>query len=419
LFHIHDSASEIVRSFLARRRARSRARVAASLDRVVAPSSTPRASSRRRRAPDIVERRAVDQCRARATRRHAALAARGARARALRARRAVRDDARVRPQPSSGIDGVSVRGAGAMIDAKRRAEFRVAFQTTDDDDDDDDAQTLRADDTVNCDAMDVVVHARFVLREGTDVEGTLRDARGAEAARWTFDERRSDGDADDRGRAKEIEVKTRGCGDYEVCFHHARGKSKEARIEVDYFQALREPSANGDDVEARIEDESEKAKRERAKRSTSEGLRTDGVLSVSSKASGLNNWVQQLREEMNYLRVRAERHKKTVESNARRMVRTTFIEVCVLIGVTGVQVMTVKRFFDVQTRSHERFRTQFGGASSAFAGGFEAASRHVAGPMADAFSSGANAAQRGVAGLLKSIGRSSAPSRARHDYHLG
>ena len=30
--------------------------------------------------------------------------------------------------------------------------------------------------------MDVVVHARFVLREGTDVEGTLRDARGAEAA---------------------------------------------------------------------------------------------------------------------------------------------------------------------------------------------------------------------------------------------
>ena len=348
------------------------------------------------------------------------LAARGARARALRARRAVRDDARVRPQPSSGIDGVSVRGAGAMIDAKRRAEFRVAFQTTDDDDDDDDdAQTLRADDTVNCDAMDVVVHARFVLREGTDVEGTLRDARGAEAARWTFDERRSDGDADDRGRAKEIEVKTRGCGDYEVCFHHARGKSKEARIEVDYFQALREPSANGDDVEARIEDESEKAKRERAKRSTSEGLRTDGVLSVSSKASGLNNWVQQLREEMNYLRVRAERHKKTVESNARRMVRTTFIEVCVLIGVTGVQVMTVKRFFDVQTRSHERFRTQFGGASSAFAGGFEAASRHVAGPMADAFSSGANAAQRGVAGLLKSIGRSSAPSRARHDYHLG
>ena len=189
-----------------------------------------------------------------------------------------------------------------MIDAKRRAEFRVAFQTTDDDDDDDDAQTLRADDTVNCDAMDVVVHARFVLREGTDVEGTLRDARGAEAARWTFDERRSDGDADDRGRAKEIEVKTRGCGDYEVCFHHARGKSKEARIEVDYFQALREPSATGDDVEARIEDESEKAKRERAKRSTSEGLRTDGVLSVSSKASGLNNWVQQLREEMNYLR---------------------------------------------------------------------------------------------------------------------
>ena len=317
---------------------------------------------------------------------------------------------------------MSVRGARATSDAKRRAKFRIAFRTTDDDDDDDDAQTLRADDTMNCDAMDVVVHARFVLREGTDVEGTLRDARGGEAARWTFGERRSDGDADDRGRVKEIETKTRGCGDYEVCFHHARGKSKEARIEVDYFQALREPSATGDDVEARIEDESEKAKRERAKRSTSEGLRTDSVLSVSSKASGLNNWVQQLREEMNYLRTRAERHKKTVESNARRMVRTTFIEVCVLIGVTGVQVMTVKRFFDVQTRSHERFRSQFGGASSAFAGGFEAASRnvrHVAGPMADAFSSGANAAQRGVAGLLKSIGRSSAPSRARHDYHLG
>lgn len=94
---------------------------------------------------------------------------------------------------------------------------------------------LCVDDIVNCDVMDVVVYVWFVLCEGMDVEGTLWDARGAEAARWTFDERRSDGDVDDRGWVKEIEVKMCGCGDYEVCFYYVCGKLKEVRIEVDYF----------------------------------------------------------------------------------------------------------------------------------------------------------------------------------------
>jgi hypothetical protein len=119
-----------------------------------------------------------------------------------------------------------------------------------------------------------------------------------------------------------------------------------------------------------------------------------------------------MREELNYLTARTARHKRTVESNARRTVRTTVIEVCVLIAVTCVQIVTVKRFFDVQTRSHDQHRARAGAFSADVFGRTALRVNRVAGPMAGA---AVDAAQRGVAGLMKSLGRG---TRA-NDFHLG
>lgn len=206
---------------------------------------------------------------------------------------------------------------------------------------------------------------------------------------------------------REIELATTGCGVYSACFTQ-EGREGEnilsASVTVDYFQALHEPDASEPTKH------SVKAKRREAMQKSEDIMRADAVSDVNAKVSGLNNWVQQMREELNYLTARTARHKRTVESNARRTVRTTVIEVCGLIAVTCVQIVTVKRFFDVQTRSHDQRRA---GAFSADVFGRTALRvNRVAGPMAGA---AVGAAQRGVAGLMKSLGRG---TRA-NDVHLG
>ena len=262
------------------------------------------------------------------------------------------------------------------------------------------AQTFASEDPKVCAEDGVEVHGRFVWSDKSGLGGTVRarvaDPSGGVLEEWTWG-RRGSGE-------RVVERVTNGCGVYSVCFGR-EGASRAAMIEIDYFQALHKP-------DAKPAPGSEKEKRERAALATRAGLKKNEMSDISAKVSGLNNWVQQMTQEVNYLRTRSERHKLTLESNARRTVRTTVIEVIVLVCVTGVQVVTVRRFFDVQTRSHERRRAQgisdFGGG---FGDGFRSATK-VAGPMVGA---AAESVQRGVAGLMKSLGR--AP---RRDYaYLG
>lgn len=258
-------------------------------------------------------------------------------------------------------------------------------------------QTFASDDARVCAEDGVEVHGRFVWAEKSGVGGTVRarvaDPSGGALEEWTWD-RRGSGE-------RVVERVTNGCGVYSVCFKRdgVSGAGRPAVIEIDYFQALHKP-------DAKPAPGSEKEKRERAKLATRTGLKSEDMVDMNAKVSGLNNWVQQMTQEVNYLRTRSERHKLTVESNARRTVRTTVIEVVVLVCVTGVQVLTVRRFFDVQTRSHERRRAQgISDFGSGFGDGFRSATK-VAGPMVGA---AAESVQRGVAGLMKSLGR--APRR--------
>jgi len=210
--------------------------------------------------------------------------------------------------------------------------------------------------------------------------------------------------------AYEDEVHTVGCGTYRLCFENQmKSSAAPLKIEVDYFQVLHKPgdTVPGDAIPS-----------VRASSSASKGMLGNTVGEAEAKVSALNNWVQLMREEVKHLKNRAHRHKSTVESNSRRMVRTTMIEVFVLIGVAGVQVITVRRFFDVQTSVHARKRAAGGGASmyrnsfaeGAFANGIAGVTR-MAGPMADAAQRGVS----GVAGLVKSLGKT--PQKS--SYHLG
>ena len=264
-------------------------------------------------------------------------------------------------------------------------------------------QTFESDDAEVCANDRVVVHGRFVgeTHAGT-LSGRVASTNGTTMQEFQFMKR---GKEDER----EVELATRGCGVYSACFTQ-EGREGEnilsASVTVDYFQALHEPDASEPTKH------SGKAKRRDAMQKSEEAMRADAVSDVSAKVSGLNNWVQQMREELNYLTARTARHKQTVESNARRTVRTTFIEVCVLIAVTCVQIVTVKRFFDVQTRSHDQHRARAGAFSADVFGRAAFRVNRVAGPMAGA---AVDAAQRGVSGLMKSLGRAPRAS----DFHLG
>jgi len=254
------------------------------------------------------------------------------------------------------------------------------------------------------------VHARFATQPAgrwaaRSIEGTLYDPEGKQLETTTF----THGDADGMW---EIEQKATGCGTYSACFKVVNGATNDnarTQVELDYFQVLHAPGGRVDD------ESSEKKLRELSKAQTREGLKAQGMDEAHEKVSGLNNWVQQLRQELNYLQIRGQRHKRTVESNARRTVRWTFVEVAVLISVTGVQVVTVKRFFDVQTRVHENRRATMGGGGGggSYRNSFGDQMHRVAGPMAGM---AADAAQRGVAGLKKSLGIAGRDSRS---YHLG
>lgn len=250
----------------------------------------------------------------------------------------------------------------------------------------------------------VVVHGRFVgVTHAGTLTGRVASANGTTLHEFQFMNRGRDDE-------REVELAARGCGVYSACFTQDGRKGEKilsASVTVDYFQALHEPDASEPTKH------SGKAKRQEAKQKTSEAMQGDAMTSVNAKVSGLNNWVQQMREELNYLTGRAMRHKQTVESNARRTVRTTFIEVCVLVGVTCVQVVTVKRFFDVQTRSHDQHRaSRAGGGYGDVFGNTARGVNRIAGPMAGA---AVDVAQRGVAGLMKSLGR----GQRKSDFHLG
>ena len=256
-----------------------------------------------------------------------------------------------------------------------------------------------------CGSDGVGVYTRFIVDpDGSKEKGCHVTANYGEApSRKTLKTYR------DAHGTYEEQISTRGCGTYSLCFENKMKRySAPLTIEVDYFQALHKPGQ-------KVPDEAIPSVREKS--SSAKGMRDDEVSEAEAKVSAMNNWVQLMREEVKNLRTRSRRHLWTLQSNSKRTVRTTTIEVCVLIVVSIVQVITVRRFFDVQTRVHARKRAAEGGgayrdgfADSAFANGIAGVSR-MAGPMADAAQRGVS----GVAGLVKSLGKG--PQKSA--YHLG
>jgi len=257
-------------------------------------------------------------------------------------------------------------------------------------------QSFHSQDARVCEGDAVGVYARFASRADR-----LRASVtfGENATLKTYENVR--GEVED-------EIATRGCGTYKLCFtnHATKARAGTATVEIDYFQALHKPGNETSD---------EAIPAIRAESTATKGMLSEDIGAAEAKVSGLNNWVQLMREEVKHLRNRAIRHKATVQSNSRRMTRTTMIEVCVLIVVSIVQVFTVRRFFDVQTQAHARQRAASGGSmyrngfgERAFANGIAGVTR-VAGPMAGA---AADAASRGVAGLMKSLRRT--PQKSHH-----
>ena len=66
---------------------------------------------------------------------------------------------------------------------------------------------------------------------------------------------------------------------------------------------------------------------------------------VKALALNLKDEISLMRQELFYLKNRAARHKKTADSNNRRTLYWTVIEVLVLCAVAAVQVLTVRHFF--------------------------------------------------------------------------
>lgn len=201
----------------------------------------------------------------------------------------------------------------------------------------------------------------------------------------------NDGHAKARG---EVRVEGEGVGHYSLCFtnvgkngrwawsseHHTAADEKEAFVKVLYFQPVHHDErekldkivkehAPGAKQEAPVHPHGDKASGKRGKI-----LHKSGADDVKRLALNLQDEISLMREELTYLKARALRHKRTADSNARRTLYWTVIEVSVLALVAGVQVLTVRHFFDKDAAKHKPQRLggpgTMGGVRGVGVGGF-------------------------------------------------
>jgi hypothetical protein len=163
----------------------------------------------------------------------------------------------------------------------------------------------------------------------------------------------------------EFEVTARGVGTYSLCFTNAGNKGRQSwthalphqkkeqemtsYVRVHYFQPVH--------VEDHVAMSAAKEQTEANKRrpelpSGDKSLGKRGAIfdeqhaeDVKALALNLKDEISLMRQELFYLKNRATRHQKTADSNNRRTLYWTVIEVLVLCAVAAVQVLTVRHFF--------------------------------------------------------------------------
>ena len=163
----------------------------------------------------------------------------------------------------------------------------------------------------------------------------------------------------------EFEVTARGVGTYSLCFTNAGNKGRESwthalphqkkdqemtsYVRVHYFQPVHVEDHEAMSV---AKEQTEANKRRPELPSGDKSLGKRGALfddqhakDVKALALNLKDEISLMRQELFYLKNRAARHKKTADSNNRRTLYWTVIEVLVLCAVAAVQVLTVRHFF--------------------------------------------------------------------------
>lgn len=131
-------------------------------------------------------------------------------------------------------------------------------------------------------------------------------------------------------------VAARGPGSYKVCLFNPWESRTDAVVDLVYFTLahLRRPTGQVTIPKGTAES--------RAK----EVAHTDHMDEVRRTILAMREFMQVIQGSQRYLHRKLERHQKTMESNKTRTVFYTALEVVALFAVSGVQIYTIRKFFD-------------------------------------------------------------------------
>lgn len=168
---------------------------------------------------------------------------------------------------------------------------------------------------------------------------------------------------DDHSKARgDIQCSGRGVGHYSVCFTNVGKRGRwawndawasedkvDAYVRVLYFQPVHhEDQEKADKLVERHAARHEPARRpvgNKALGNRGKILHKKSTSEVKGLALALGDEISLMRQEVNYLKARALRHKMTADSNSRRTLYWTVVEVSVLVLVAAVNVIAVRHFF--------------------------------------------------------------------------
>ena len=173
----------------------------------------------------------------------------------------------------------------------------------------------------------------------------------------------------------DIRVEGEGVGHYSICFtnvgtygrwtwftdQHNRDYEITGFVKVLYFQPVHNDTDKLANLVSRKRRAPQHPKGDKSSGKRGKILDRNGAHDVKVLALNLEDEVNLMREELAYLKARALRHKKTADSNARRTLYWTVIEVAVLVLVAAIQVLTVRYFFNKDSARHNKGPTRVGG----------------------------------------------------------
>lgn len=131
-------------------------------------------------------------------------------------------------------------------------------------------------------------------------------------------------------------VAARGPGSYKVCFYNPWESRTDAVVDLVYFTLAHLRRASG----------SVNIPKGTAETRSKEVAHVDHMDEVKRTILGMREFMQVIQGSQRYLHRKLERHQKTMVNNKHRTVFYTALEVLALITVSGVQIYTIRRYFD-------------------------------------------------------------------------